>query len=48
MVFSHMNVYEMLPMVIIKKDQNKTSLALEKVHVSMQEYDMNRYDYQVD
>ena len=30
------------------QDQNKTSLALEKVHVSMQEYDMNRYDYQVD
>ena len=27
------------------KDQNKRSLALEEVDISMQEFDMNRYNY---
>ena len=30
------------------KDQIKKSLALEEVGMSMQEYEMNRYDYQKD
>ena len=28
------------------KDQNKKSLALEEVDMAVQEYGMNRYDYQ--
>ena len=28
------------------KDQNKKYLALEEVNMAMQEFDMNRYDYQ--
>ena len=27
------------------KDQNKKCLALKEVDMSVQEYDMNRYDY---
>ena len=28
------------------KDRNKKSLALEEIGMSMQEYNMNKYDYQ--
>ena len=34
------NAYGMLPVVIVK------TLALEEVNISMQEYEMNGYDYQ--
>ena len=34
------NGYGMLPVVIVK------TLALEEVNISMQEYEMNGYDYQ--
>ena len=43
-VFSHMNAYGMLPMVIIKIKTVK--FCLQK-NLSVQEYDSNRYDYKI-
>ena len=44
-IFIHMNAYGMLPVVIIIKTKT-TLLALEEVDMSLQEYGINRYDYQ--
>ena len=40
-----MNAYGMLPVVIIIKTKTML-LALEEVDMSLQEYGINRYDYQ--
>ena len=43
--FRQMNAYGILSVVIIKEGQSKKFLDLEEAYMSMQEYDMNRYEY---